>query len=95
MTIEIVAVLDGWVPVSLYPVALTDEPFAGFTLTVMSECNGRFAQFTTMGMGLFCCAESTASGVTSWPVGDTETGTPPTLVTTNCAACPAVGMMIG
>ena len=50
----------------------------------MSVFNGRFAQITTMGMGLFCCAEMTASGVESTPVGDEETGTPATLVTVNC-----------
>ena len=34
----------------------------GVTLTVMAVFNGRFTQFTTMGIGLFCCAEMTASG---------------------------------
>lgn len=84
MTIEIVAVLDDIVPVLLRPVALTGEPFAGFTLTVICVLSGMFEQFTTMGMGLFCCAERTASGVDKMPVGDAETGTPPTLVTVNC-----------
>ena len=80
------AVLDASVPVLVVahfrayrrPVGM------GFTLTVMSVFNGRFAQLTTMGMGLFCCAERTASGVDNTPVGDAETGTPPTLVTVNC-----------
>jgi hypothetical protein len=54
-----------------------------------------FAQLTTMGIGLFCCAESTASDVDNTPVGDAETATPPTVVTVNCAPCPAVGMMMG
>ena len=44
-----------------------------------------------MGMGLFCCAERTASGVYRTPVGEGETGTPPTLVTVNCAPCPERG----
>lgn len=95
MLMEIVAVLDASVPVLLSPVALTVAPFAGLTLTVICVFNGMFEQCTTMGMGLFCCAERTASGVDSWPVGDAETGTPPTLVTVNCAPCPAVGMMMG
>ena len=83
MTRETVAVLAASVPVSLAAVALTAALLAGLTLTVMSVCNGRLAQLTTMGMGLFCCAESTASGVGNAPVGDAETGTPPTLVTVN------------
>ena len=29
------------------------------------------------------------------PVGEAETGTPPTLVTVNCAPCPAAGRIIG
>src|SRR5665213_3551188 len=95
MTIEIVAVLDDSVPVLLRPVARTAEPCAGFTLTVMCVFNGRLAQLTTMGMGLFCCADSTASGVDNAPVGDAETATPPTLVTVNCAPCPVVGLMMG
>ena len=94
MFIEIVAVLDDSVPVLLRPVALTVAPFAGFTLTVICVFSGMFAQFTTIGMGLLCCAERTASGVTSWPVGDVETGTLPTLLTVNCAPWPAVGMMM-
>ena len=60
----------------------------------MSVFNGRFAQLTTMGMGLFCCAERTASGVDNTPVGDAETGTPPTLVTVNCGNWPDVGIMM-
>ena len=64
--------------------ALTGEPLAGVMLTVMSEFNGRFAQLTTTGMGLFCCADRTASGVTIWPDGDAETVTPPTLMMVNC-----------
>ena len=94
MLIKTVAVLDVSVPV-LLPVALTTEPFAGLTLTVICVFNGMFEQCTTMETGLFCCAERTASGVASCPLGDAETGTPPTLVTVNCAPCPAVGMMIG
>ncbi len=95
MTMEIVAVLDDNVPVLLSPVALTVAPFAGFTLTVICVFGGRFEQCTMMGMGLSCCAERTASGVASWPEGDAETETPPTLVIINCALCPFVWMMIG
>ena len=91
---EMVAVLDDSVPVLLRPVALTAAPFAGFTLTVICVFNGMFAQLTTMGMGLFCCAERTASGVVKMPVGDAETATPPTLVTVNCGNWPDVGMMM-
>src|ERR1039458_1114991 len=92
MTIEMVAVLDDSVPVLLRPVALTVAPLAGFTLTVICVFNGRLAQLTTTGMGLFCCAESTASGVDNAPVGDAETATPPTLVTVNCGNWPADGI---
>ena len=92
---EMVAVLAANVPVLLRPVALTAAPLADFTLTVICEFNGRFTQLTTMGMGLFCCAERTASGVDNAPVGDAETATPPTLVTVNCAPCPAVGIIMG
>ena len=95
MLIRTVAVLDERVPLLLSPVALTAALFAGFTLTVICVFRGMFEQCTTMGMGLFCCAESSASGVASCPLGEAETGTPPTLVTVNCAPCPAVGMMIG
>ena len=95
MTMETVAVLDDNVPVLLSPVALTAAPFAGFTLTVIWVFSGMLEQCTTIGMGLFCCAERTASGVENWPVGDAETGTPPTLVTVNCAVWPFVGMMMG
>ena len=93
--IKTVAVLDASVPVLLLPVALTTEPFAGLTLTVICVFNGMFEQCTTMEIGLFCCAERTASGVTSCPLGDAETGTPPTLVTVNCAPCPGAGRIIG
>ena len=92
---EIVAVLDASVPVLLLPVALTTEPFAGFTLTVICVFNGMFEQRTTMEIGLICCAERTASGAVIVPVGDAETGTPPTLAMANCAPCPGVGMIIG
>ena len=92
---ETVAVLEASVPVLLLPVALTAGPFAGLTLTVICVFNGMFEQCTTMEIGLFCCAERTASGVDNAPVGDAETGTPPTLVTVNCAPCPTVGMMMG
>ena len=95
MVIEIVAVLDDSVPMLLSPVALTGAPFAGFTLTVICVFNGMFTQCTAMGIGLFCCAERTASGVDNAPVGDAETGTPPTLVTVNWAPCPVVGMTMG
>ena len=95
MFIKTVAVLDESVPVLLSPVALTAAPFAGFTLTVICVFNGMFEQCTMIGIGLFCCAESTASGVASCPLGEAETGTPPTLVTVSCAPCPAVGMMMG
>ena len=95
MVSEIVAVLDASVPVLLSPVALTADPFAGFTLTVIWVFNGMFEQCTTMGTGLFCCAERTASGVDNAPVGDAETGTPPTLVTFNSGNCPGDGIMTG
>src|SRR5256885_5537899 len=95
MFIETVTVLDESVPVLLKPVALTAASLAGFTLTVICVFSGIFAQCTTMGMGLFCCAERTASGVVSVPVGDEDTGTPPTLVTANWDPCPVVGRMIG
>lgn len=95
MFIKTVAVLDDNVPVLLSPVALIAAPFAGFTLTVICVFSGMFEQCTTTEMGLFCCAESTASGVASCPLGDAETGTPPTLVMVNCAPCPFVCMMIG
>src|SRR6185437_3168804 len=93
MTIEIVAALADSVPVLLTPVALIAAPFTGFTLTVICEFKGTFAQFTMMGMGLFCCAERTASGVDNTPVGEAETGTPPTLVTVNCGNWPADGII--
>ena len=63
MTMETVAVLDDNVPVLLSPVALTAAPLAGFTLTVICVFNGMLVQCTTTGIGLFCCAERTASGV--------------------------------
>src|ERR1017187_132087 len=91
---EIVAVLDASVPVLLEPTALTAEPVMGLMVTVMTDPKGRFAQFTTTGIGLDCCAEMTASGVDKTPVGDTETGTPPTLETVNCGNWPADGMMM-
>src|ERR1035437_982577 len=94
MFIEIVAVLEDSVPVLLRPVALTAAPFTGLTLTVICVFNGMFEQCTTMGMGLFCCEERTVSGVDNTPVGDAETGTPPTLAIVNCAPCPGVGMMM-
>ena len=81
---EIVAVLDASVPVLLEPTALTAEPVMGLIVTVMAVPKGKFEQFTTTGIGLDCCAEMTASGVDKTPVGDAETGTPPTLVTVNC-----------
>jgi hypothetical protein len=71
-----VAVLDASAPALFKPVALTAAPFAGFTLTVICVVSGMFEQCTTMGMGLFCCAESTASGVDSWRLDTVETGTP-------------------
>ena len=80
---EMVAVLDISVPELFNPVALTAAPLAGFTLTVTCVFNGRLAQFTTTGIGLFCCAERTASGVDNTPVGDAETATPPTVETVN------------
>ena len=95
MVSETVAVLEASVPVLLSPVALTAGPLAGFTLTVIWVFSGRFEQCTTMGMGLFCCAERTASGVDNAPVGEAETGTPPTLVTVNCTPCPEAGRIIG
>lgn len=95
MFIETVAVLDDSVPVLLRPVALTVAPLTGFTLTVICVFSGMFEQCTTMGMGLFCCADRTASGIAICPVGDAETGIPPTLVIVNCAPWPAVGMMMG
>jgi hypothetical protein len=80
---ETVAVLDAKVP-ALYPTALTGEPFTGFTLTVIGVPKGRFEHCTTTGIGFACWLEMTASGVDRTPVGETETGTPPTLVTVNC-----------
>ena len=94
MLIEIVAMLDASVPVLLEPTALTAEPVMGLMVTVMADPKGRFAQFTTTGIGLVCCAEMTASGVDKTPVGDAETGTPPTLVTINCGNWPDVGIMM-
>ena len=95
MLIRIVAVLDESVPLLLSPVALTVVAFAGFTLTVICVLSGTFEQCTTIDIGLLCCAESSVSGVASCPLGDTDTGTPPTLVTVNCVPCPFVGMIIG
>ena len=95
MTMETVAVLDDNVPVLLSPVALTAAPFAGFTLTVICVFSGMFEHCTTMGIGLFCCAEITASGVASCPLGEAETATPPTLVTVSCAPCPEAGRIMG
>jgi hypothetical protein len=95
MVIEIVAVLDASVPVLLLPTALTEEPVIGLIVTVMAVPRGKFEQFTTTGIGLDCCAETTASGVDNTPVGDAETGTPPTLVTVSCANWPADGIIIG
>jgi len=89
-----VAVLDALVPVSLRLVALTEAPVTGFTLTVTSECSGKFAQLTTMGIGLFCCAARIASGVETCPVGGADTGTPPMLVTVNWGNWPSDGMMM-
>ena len=82
-----VAVLEDRVPLALTPVALTAVPFAGFTLTVICVLSGIFTHRTTMGTGLFCCAERTASGVPSCPLGEAETAIPPTLATVNCAPC--------
>jgi hypothetical protein len=84
MVMATVAVLDDSVPVLFDPVAVTAAPLAGFTLTVICEFNGKLTQLTTMGMGLFCCADNRASGVARTPVGEAETATPPTLVTVNC-----------
>ena len=95
MFIRTVAVLDESVPLLLMPVALTAAPFAGFTLTVICVFSGMFEQCTTIEIGLFCCAESSASGVDNAPVGEAETATPPTLVTDRCVPCPGVGMIIG
>ena len=94
MLIETVAVLEASVPELLSPVALTAGPFAGFTETVICVFKGMFEHRTRTGMGLFCCAESTASGVDNAPVGEAETGTPPTLVTTNCGNWPGDGTTI-
>ena len=90
-----VAVLDAGVPTLFNPVALTAAPFAGFTVTVMVVCNGRFAHCTTTGIGLFCCAESNASGVDNWPLGEAETGTPPMLCTLRLilvVGCTTIGL---
>jgi hypothetical protein len=87
-----VAVLQANVPV-LWPTALTGEPFIGFTLTVIGVPKGRFEHCTTMGIGLACWADSTASGVDSTPVGEAETGTPATLMTVICGNWPVAGMM--
>ena len=74
--------------------ALTGVPLAGATLTVMAVFNGRSAQLTTTGIGLFSCAERMASGVDNTPVGDAVTATPPTLVTVNCGNWPDVGIIM-
>jgi hypothetical protein len=74
-----VAVLKAIVPVLFAPMALTDKPFAGLTVTVMGVFKGRFEHCTTTGTGLFCCAEITASGVVKSPVGVALTTTPPIL----------------
>lgn len=89
-----VAVLAATVPTLFELRALTAAPVAGLTVTVIGVFNGRFAQLTTMATGLACCAASTASGVANPPVGAADTGTPPTLVTVNCAPCPAAGRMM-
>ena len=86
MVMETEAVLDESVPVLLSPVALTAAPFAGFTVTVICEFSGMFEQCTLTGIGLFCCAERTASGVDSRPVGEGDTGIPAILVTVNCGS---------
>jgi len=83
MFIKIVAVLDANVPELFRPVALTAAPLAGLTCTVICVSSGMFEQCTTMGIGLFCCAERTASGVDNTPLGDAATGTPPTLAIVN------------
>ena len=62
---DTVAVLDANVPVVFKPTALTDEPFAGITVTVIGVFNGRFKQFTTIGIGFACWPEMMASGETS------------------------------
>jgi hypothetical protein len=59
-------------------------PFADLTFTVMGVFNGMFAQLTTTGIGLACCAEMTASGVARIPVGEAETGMPPTPAMVTC-----------
>ena len=92
---ETVAVRDENVPVLLSPVVLTAAAVAGFTLTVICVFYRMFEQCTTTEIGLFCCAERTASGVASCPVGESETEAPPTLVMVNCAPCPTVGVIIG
>ena len=79
MFISTVAVLDASVPVLLLPTALTGEPFAGFTVTVMSVFNGMFEQCTTMGIGLACWAAMIESGLASTPLGDKLTDMPATL----------------
>jgi len=51
---DTVAMLDASVPVLLYPTALTVEPFAGLTVTVIGVFKGMLAQLTTTGIGLAC-----------------------------------------
>jgi hypothetical protein len=63
--------------------ALTDEPFAGRTVTVMGVFSGRFEQCTTMAIGLACWPAMMASGVTNTPEGFAATATPPTLAMAN------------
>ena len=63
----------------LRPTALTDEPFAGLTVTVMGVFSGRFEQCTTMAIGFACWPAMMASGVTNTPEGLVGTATPPTL----------------
>ena len=68
MTSEIVAVLDARVPTLFVPVALTDEPFAGSTVTVTGVFSGRFWQLTTTGIGFVSEPGMSVSGVMNCPV---------------------------
>ena len=92
---KMVAVLDASVPVLLYPTALMDEPFAGFTVTVIGVFRGRFEHCTTIGIGFGCWPEMMASGVTKMPEGLAETATAPMLATDRLAIWLDSGTMIG
>jgi len=76
---EMVAVLEAKVPTVLFPMALTREPVAGLTVTVIGVFKGRFEQLITIGIGLACWPEMMASGVSNCPLGLGDTEMPPML----------------